>query len=35
MFNHLKLSLATAIHNLNWLKRICLILDQTFTNIDV
>ena len=36
-FNHLKLRLATAIHSLKWLKitHICLIEDQTFTNVDV
>ena len=36
-FNHLRLWLNTAIHNLKWLKviHICLIWDQTFTNVDV
>ena len=31
------LCLATAIHNLKWLKitHICLILEHTFSNIDV
>ena len=35
IFNHLRLCLATAIHNLKWLKitHICLIWDQTFTNV--
>ena len=35
--NHLRLCLATAIHNLKWVKitHICLIWDKTLTNIDV
>ena len=35
IFNHLKFCLATAIHNLKWLKmtHICFIWDQTLTNI--
>ena len=37
IFTHLKLCLATAIHNFKWVKitHICLIRDQTFTNFDV
>ena len=37
IFTHLKLCLATAIHNFKWVKisHICLILDQIFGNPDV
>ena len=37
MFTHLKLCLATAIHNFKWLKiiDIGLICDQTFANLAV
>ena len=37
IFNHLMLCLATASHNIKWLKitHICLIWDQTFTDFDV
>ena len=37
IFNHLKLCIATAMHNLKWLKitDICLIWDQTLLNLDV
>ena len=36
MFIHLRLCLATAIHNIKWMNitQICLIWDQIFTNID-
>ena len=37
IFTHLKLCLATAIHNFNWVKitHICLVLVISFANIDV
>ena len=37
VLKHLKLCLAIAIHKLKWLKNthICLIWNQTFTNLDV
>ena len=37
IFNHLRLCLATVIHNLKWLKfmNICLIWDQIFKKLDI
>ena len=37
IFTHLKLCIATAIHNFKWVKsaHICLIWDQTFANFNV